>query len=460
MNRDAIADKVAGIVGAENALRDHDNLLCYTYNAGGEPPTPYTPAVVAFPANAREVSEILKFANENTITVTTRGEASNLSESALPPAPDCIVISTKRMASIVVDPGTLTATVGAGATTSDIKAAAEKVGLFYPPDPASYKFCSIGGNVACDAGGLQCVKYGTTKNYVLGIEAVLPSGEIIQTGGKIVKNVAGYDLTHLLTGSEGTLAVFTSFVLKLIALPEGKRTMIAIFDNVDNAAQSVSRIMASGVVPSIMEFMENTFIKGIEEYCHLGLPMDAAALTLMEVDGDGEQLEKQTAKIKAVCEELGVREIRVAQTPAEAEQFWTARRAALPALARVYKGRLGGDPAVPIDRLPDVVRLLHELEKEFNIKTACQGHAGDGNVHPHFFFDDPEQKKRAAEARNKFHHALIGMGGTVTAEHGVGRGKVKYLREQLGDAQVDLMRNIKRVFDPKNILNPGVIFSE
>ena len=460
MNRGSIADMVAGFVGADSVIRDEENLLCYTYNAGAEPPTQFVPSVVAFPKTAREVSGILKFANQNGIAVVTRGEASNLSESALPPAPDCIVISTKRMKDLQVDPGTLTATVGAGVTTADIKAAAERVGLFYPPDPASFKFSSIGGNVACDAGGLQCVKYGTTKNYVLGIEAVLPSGEIIHTGGKCVKNVAGYDLTHLLIGSEGTLAVMTGFTLKLIALPEGKRTMMAIFGDVDNAALAVSKIMTTGVVPSIMEFMENTFIRGIEDFCHLGLPVDAAALLLMEVDGDLANLDKQSAKIKEVCDSLSVQEFKIARDAKEADEFWTARRAALPALARVAKGRLGGDPAVPIDRLPDIVRLLHELETKYQIKTACQGHAGDGNVHPHFFFDNPEQKERAAQARSEFHEAIIGMGGTVTAEHGVGRSKIKYLRSQLGDAQVDLMRAIKSVFDPNNILNPGTIFGE
>lgn len=460
MNGSNIAEAVSGLIGKDKILADRENLLCYTYNAGAEPPTSTLPSVVAFPETAAEISLVLQFANAHGIAVVTRGEASNLSESALPCHQNCIVLSTKRLQKIEIDTKTLTATVGAGAVNADIKAAAERHGLFYPPDPSSYRFSTIGGNVACDAGGLQCVKYGTTKHYVLGIEAVLPSGAIIRTGGKCVKNVAGYDLTHLLVGSEGTLAVMTECILKLLPLPEGRQTMLAIFDDVEKAATAVSRIMVGGVVPSIMEFMENTFIRGVEAFCHLGLPVDAAALLLMEVDGDLASLERQASRIKEVCQGLGVRDFKIARDAKEAEEFWRGRRAALPALARVAKGRLGGDPAAPIDRLPEVVRLLHQLEKEYGIKTACQGHAGDGNVHPHFFYDTPEEKERAAQARSEFFHALIDMGGTVTAEHGVGRAKVKYLRHQLGDAQIALMRAVKGVFDPNNILNPGNIFGE
>ena len=460
MDGKRIADAVTRLVGKDKVLTDRENLLCYTYNAGAEPPTATLPGVAVFPESAADVSAVLQFANTQGIAVVTRGEASNLSESALPAIPDCIVLSTKRLRNIEVDTKTLTATVGAGAINADIKAEAERCGLFYPPDPSSYRFSSIGGNVACDAGGLQCVKYGTTKQYVLGLEAVLPSGAILRTGGKCVKNVAGYDLTHLLVGSEGTLAVITECILKLLPLPEGRQTMMAIFDDVDKAATAVSRIMVAGVVPSIMEFMENTFIRGVEAFCHLGLPVDAAAILLMEVDGELLGLDRQTARIKDVCQGLGVRDFKIARDAREAEEFWRGRRAALPSLARVAKGRLGGDPAAPIDRLPDVVRLLRRLEEKYRIKTACQGHAGDGNVHPHFFYDTPEEKERAAAARSEFFHALIDMGGTVTAEHGVGRAKVKYLRHQLGDAQLEVMRGIKRVFDPGNILNPGNIFGE
>lgn len=458
MNKDKIIGELKKIFPEDDLLLKHESILCYTYNAGGDPPTKPYPLAVVFPTSTEQVSAVMKLANAEKVPVVPRGEATNLARSAIPMIQDCIVVSTKKLQGIEVDPNTLTATVGAGVITAELKAEAAKHGLFYPPDPASFKFASIGGNVGTDAGGLLCVKYGTTKNYILGLEVVLASGEIIHTGGKCVKNVAGYNLTSLFVGSEGTLGIVTKVTAKLLPLPEGKRTMIVAFENVENAARAVSKIMVNGVIPAIMEFMENTFIRGVEDYAHCDLPVDAAAILLIEVDGDLSGLDRQIEKISEVCKGLGATQFKIARDDKEADEFWTARRAALPALARVAKGRLGGDPAVPIDRLPDVIRKLRELEVKYNLKCGCQGHAGDGNVHPHFFFNNPEEKARAAEARSEFHKALVGMGGTVTAEHGVGQDKAGYLKLQLGEGQLELMKTVKRAFDPNNILNPGCIF--
>ena len=421
-------------------------------------PSPHVPMLVVFPSTAEEVSRIVGFCNSNGISIVPRAQGSGLSVNAVCESAHSIILSLQRMQSIVIDAETLTAVAGAGAITADIKKAAAGHGLMYPPDPASCAFSSIGGNVATDAGGLQCVKYGTTKSYVSGMQVVLANGEIIRCGGKCIKDVAGYNLTQLFTGSEGTLGIITEVTLKLIPRPQARRAMRVAFANIENAARAVSAIMTTGVVPSIMEFQEQTLIRAVEAYTHAGLPVNAGAMLLIEVDGDVSTLKPQTDTIRQVCDQLGMIDFHVAETAAEAEQLWVARRAGLPALARVAQGRLGGDPAVPLNKLAQAVRTLFEVGKKHGVRVSCQGHAGDGNIHPHFFFDSDEEKKIAAAARAEFHHEIIRMGGTVSAEHGIGREKIPYLATQLGNAQVAAMRAIKQALDPNNILNPGCIF--
>lgn len=458
LTKEDIRTHIAAFIGEKNMLTKQEDLVCYTYNAGGAAPSAFLPILVALPVTAEEVSKIVGFCNEHKISVVTRSQGSGLSVNAITESDYSIIISLQRMNSIIVEPETLMAVVGPGAITADIKKAAAAHSLMYPPDPASFTFSSIGGNVATDAGGLQCVKYGTTKSYVTGMQVVLASGEIIRAGGKCIKDVTGYNLTQLFTGSEGTLGVITEITLKLIPLPQAKRAMRVAFNNIENAAKAVSAIMTSGVVPSIMEFQEQTLIRALEDYTHAGLPVDAGAMLLIEVDGDVSTLKPQVEVIRRVCEQLGMVDFHVAETAEEAEQLWVARRSGLPALARVAKGRLGGDPAVPINKLAQAVHMLFEVGKKHGIKVSCQGHAGDGNIHPHFFFNSDEEKKTAAKARSEFHYEIIKMGGTVSAEHGVGREKAPYITKQLGEAQVGAMRAIKKALDPNNILNPGCIF--
>jgi len=460
MLKKEVISALTEIVGEDNILTSKCDLECYTYNAGGGVPSTCLPMACMLPNSVEQVSRILTYCNEHSIAVVTRCMASGLSVNAIPESENSIILSTQKFKHLSVDPETLTATVGAGVITSDIKDAASKHGLFYPPDPASFTFSSIGGNVATDAGGLQCVKYGTTKSYITGMQVVLPSGEVIRCGGKCIKNVTGYNLIQLFTGSEGTLGVITEVILKLIPMPEGKKAMLVAFDDMDNAAKAVSGIMISGVTPSIMEFMENTFIVAVQAHTGADLPTEAAAMLLVEVDGDISTLDHQVNRIIKVCKDLGMISYRIANTEEEAEILWQSRRAALPALARVAKGRLGGDPAAPINTLAIVVKLLRDLGKKYNIKVSCQGHAGDGNVHPHFFFDNDEEKVRAGQARDEFHQGIIDLGGTVSAEHGVGREKVKYMKKQLGEAQLNVMIQIKKSIDPKNIMNPGCMFGD
>ena len=458
LTKEDIRTHIAAFIGEKNMLTKQEDLVCYTYNAGGAAPSAFLPILVALPITAEEVSKIVGFCNEHKISVVTRSQGSGLSVNAITESDYSIIISLQRMNSITVEPEILMAVVGPGAITADIKKAAAAHSLMYPPDPASFTFSSIGGNVATDAGGLQCVKYGTTKSYVTGMQVVLASGEIIRAGGKCIKDVTGYNLTQLFTGSEGTLGVITEITLKLIPLPQAKRAMRVAFNNIENAAKAVSAIMTSGVVPSIMEFQEQTLIRAVEDYTHAGLPVDAGAMLLIEVDGDVSTLKPQVEVIRRVCEQLGMVDFHVAETAEEAEQLWVARRSGLPALARVAKGRLGGDPAVPINKLAQAVHMLFEVGKKHGIKVSCQGHAGDGNIHPHFFFNSDEEKKTAAKARSEFHYEINKMGGTVSAEHGVGREKAPYITQQLGEAQVGAMRAIKKALDPNNILNPGCIF--
>lgn len=375
LTKEDIRTHIASFIGEKNMLTKQEDLVCYTYNAGGAAPSAFLPILVALPVTAEEVSKIVGFCNEHKISVVTRSQGSGLSVNAITESDYSIIISLQRMNSIIVEPEILMAVVGPGAITADIKKAAAAHSLMYPPDPASFTFSSIGGNVATDAGGLQCVKYGTTKSYVTGMQVVLASGEIIRAGGKCIKDVTGYNLTQLFTGSEGTLGVITEITLKLIPLPQAKRAMRVAFNNIENAAKAVSAIMTSGVVPSIMEFQEQTLIRAVEDYTHAGLPVDAGAMLLIEVDGDVSTLKPQVEVIRRVCEQLGMVDFHVAETAEEAEQLWVARRSGLPALARVAKGRLGGDPAVPINKLAQAVHMLFEVGKKHGIKVSCQGHA-------------------------------------------------------------------------------------
>ncbi|MDR2573720.1 MAG: FAD-binding protein [Desulfovibrio sp.] len=465
MDRETLIARLTDIVGKENIVTEPDDLLLYIFNAGPKAQqasfhSKHVPIAAVQPGSAQEISQIMRIAHEKGFPVIARGQASGLAENTRITKENTIVLSTMRLTKLEIEPETLTATVGPGVVTVEIKKAAGKFGLLYPPDPASFGYSTIGGNVATDAGGLQCVKYGTTRSYVAGLEVVLADGEIIRTGNKCIKDVAGYNLTQLFVGSEGTLGIITEIILKLIPLPPAKKAMMAIFNDLEAAGAAVSKVMVSGVVPSIMEFMDNTLIRAVEEVIHQGLPVDAEAILLMEVDGDPAVLDGQVEKISSVCKGLGVREIRVANTPEEIDAIWEGRRNCLPSLSRVSKSRMSGDPAAPINRLPEELRKLKELGKKYNVKTACYGHAGDGNLHPCFLYDNDEEYERATKVKDEFYAFMLTIGGTVTAEHGVGNEKTKYMKDQFGPVAYGIMTGIKKLLDPKNILNPGCLFGE
>ncbi|WP_028307706.1 FAD-binding oxidoreductase [Desulfitibacter alkalitolerans] len=458
-----VIKRLEKIVGEDNVLTKYEDKYCYTYDAsavsGGKS---QVPLAVVFPANAQEVSEILKLANEERIPVIPRGKGTNVSGGSISVAGSIIMVLTKMDKIISIDKKNMVAVLEPGVITGEFQNQVEQMGLFYPPDPASKNFSTIGGNVAECAGGPRGAKYGVTRDYVLGLEVVLPTGEIVKTGAQTMKSVAGYDLTRLFVGSEGTLCVITKIIVKLIPLPEGKKTMLAIFDDMYKASETVAEVFMAGVVPTTMELLDNIYIKSIEECMKIGLPVDAEAVLLIEVDGDREVLDKHMNIISEICKKQGAAQVKIAGDDREAEELWVARRAAFAAVSRVRPTIIGEDATVPRDKIPAAVQKIREIADKYNIIIAVLGHAGDGNLHATILTDerDAEEMERVEQAADEMFPALLEMGGTLTGEHGIGRVKSKYLPMEVGAEGIALMKAIKRTLDPNNILNPSQMLGE
>ncbi|SPF37540.1 glycolate, D-lactate, or L-lactate dehydrogenase, FAD-linked subunit [Candidatus Desulfosporosinus infrequens] len=453
---------LTAIVGKDNIYTSLEDLYCYTYDAS------FVKAdikkdlagVAVYPGSTAEVAQILKLANMEKIPVVPRGAGSNVSGGSISIG-DCIVLVLKRMNRILeLDRKNLIAIVEPGVITGQLQSEVERVGLFYPPDPASLAFSTMGGNVAECAGGPRGVKYGVTRDYVIGLEVVLPTGEIINTGGRTIKNVTGYDMTKLFTGSEGTLGVITKIIVKLIPLPDAKSTMMAVFPEIDQACETVSEIIAGGLVPCSLELLDNIYIRNIEEYAKVGLPTEAGAVLLIEVDGDSEVLAKQIGQIEQICQRQGAVQIRIAKTKAEAEELWRARRSAFAAVSRVRPTIIGEDATVPRSSIPAAVRRIQEIAAKYNIIIAILGHAGDGNLHATILTDerDREEMRRVEQAIEEIFAATVELGGSLSGEHGIGRAKSKFITLQIGEVGLEVQHRIKLALDPNNILNPGVMF--
>jgi glycolate oxidase len=458
-----LLEKFRQIVGKEYVLDQFEDRYCYTYDAS---PVAVgkagTPALVVRPANAPEVARIMKLANEFKIPIIPRGAGTNVSGGTVSRA-DAVVMVLDRMNKIImIDTKNLVAEVEPGVVTADLQGEVEKLGLFYPPDPASSSFSTMGGNVAECAGGPRGAKYGVTRDYVLGLEVVLATGEIIKTGSKTMKSVAGYDLTRLIVGSEGTLAIVTKIIVKLIPLPEAKKTMLAIFDDLYKASETVAQVFMAGVVPTTLELLDNIYIRNIEDYVHIGLPVEAEAVLLIEVDGYAECLDRQIELVSKICAEQGAVRIQVAKTPQEADELWVARRSAFASVSKVRPTIIGEDATVPRDKIPDVVKQIREIADKYNIIIAVLGHAGDGNLHATILTDerDQEEMERVEKAIGEILQVSLAAGGTLTGEHGIGRLKSKYLQLEVGQDGLNLMKAIKRALDPNNILNPGQMLGE
>jgi glycolate oxidase len=341
--------------------------------------------------------------------------------------------------------------------TGEFQKAVEAEGLFYPPDPSSADFSTLGGNAAECAGGPKAVKYGVTRDYVLGLEVVLPTGEIIATGGQTAKGVVGYDLTRLIVGSEGTLGVITKLILRLLPLPSHVRTMTVIYDRMETAAETVSEIIRQGIVPRSIEYMDNAAIRCAEAYMKAGLPVDADAILIIEVDGTDEEVARTVQRVVAVCEKSGARDIKTAQTPGEAQVLWKARKSVSPALFQYGPDKINEDIVVPRSKIPDMVKKIRSLSQETGLTMVSFGHAGDGNIHVNIMLDkrDADQLKKAHQAVEDLFDYTLALGGTISGEHGVGITKSAYMTKEISAASLELMKRIKAAFDPGKILNPG-----
>ncbi|GIN15110.1 glycolate oxidase subunit GlcD [Shouchella clausii] len=456
----AITEELENIVGNGNVQTSQASRLVYSYDA--TPNFQALPDAVVAPRSTEEVAEVVKVCNREKIPIVPRGSGTNLCAGTVP-TEGGIVLLFKHMNKILeIDEDNLTVTVQPGVITLDMIEAVEKKQLFYPPDPSSMKISTIGGNINENSGGLRGLKYGVTRDYVLALEAVLPNGDIIRTGGKLAKDVAGYDLTRLLVGAEGTLGVITEATLKLVPMPETKQTMLALFSDMEAAARSVSSIIANRIIPVTLEFLDQPTLKAVEDFAEIGLPTDAEAVLLIEQDGAKEVVERDIQRIAEICLNEGALSAEVASSKEEALELTAARRAALSALARLRPTTILEDATVPRSEVANMVRAINEIAKEYNVTICTFGHAGDGNLHPTCLTDvrDEEEMHRVEEAFAAIFAKAIELGGTITGEHGVGMMKAPYLEWKLGEEGIALMRAIKQAIDPNHIMNPAKLFAK
>ncbi len=458
MISESLLTEISEIVGKGNFITTQAEMVDFSADATK---IAHLPDGVAFPHNSEEISRILRLATKSGFPVVPRGAGTGMSGGAVP-VQGGVVLAMDRLDRILsIDRENLVAKAEPGVITADLQEAVEAQGLFYPPDPASLKKSTLGGNVAECAGGLRAVKYGVTRDYVLGLTVVLPTGEIIKTGVETQKGVAGYDLVRLIAGSEGTLAVITAMTLRLVPKPESKRTMMAFFQDVSNAVKTVSMMTRNGIVPAILEFMDRLSIDCVREEMHLDLPEDAGAMLLIEVDGSPDLLQHQAGIIEASCAKCGATTFQAAQDAQSAEGLWEARRNVSPSLFKLRPHKINEDIVVPRSRLAELVSFLETVSGEFGLPIPAFGHAGDGNIHVNIMLDkeDPLQLRNGHAIVKALFEKVIEMGGTITGEHGVGITKAPYLEMEIAAENIALMRRIKNAFDPAGILNPGKIFS-
>ncbi|MBJ6723411.1 FAD-linked oxidase C-terminal domain-containing protein [Geomesophilobacter sediminis] len=449
---------LAQVVGEQYTLADRESLACYGYDS--TPELESRPGVVVLPGNQEEIGKVLALCHGAGVRVTPRGSGTNLSGGSIS-FDGGVILQTSRLNRIIeIDEENLTATVEPGVVTSALHREVEAKGLFYPPDPGSMNISTMGGNVAENSGGLRGLKYGVTADYVMGLKTFLADGELLKTGGKVVKDVAGYNLNQLLVSSEGTLGVFSEITVKLIPKPQCKKTMLVHFPQLEQAALTVSQIIAARIIPATLEFLDRVTIKCVEDYAHVGLPLDVDAVLLIEVDGHPAVVEEEAAGIRAICERQGCSFFQTAATADEALKLATARRVALSALARLRPTTILEDATVPRSAIAPMVKLIQETARKYDLTIGTFGHAGDGNLHPTCLTDERnrDEIERAHRAFAEIFEATIAMGGTITGEHGVGVAKKKYLPLLVGNAGLRVMRGIKGALDPNGILNPGKIF--
>jgi glycolate oxidase len=448
--------EIIDILGKENVFIDEDTIKKYSHDENSK--LNFPPEVVVKPKNKYEISSILKFANMKKIPVTPRGGGTGLCGGAVP-IHGGILLSLERLNKILeIDKENLVAVVEPGVITQDLKKEVEKQKLFYPPDPASADSCSIGGNLATCAGGVRAVKYGTTKDYVLGIEFVTPTGEILNYGGKILKNSAGYQIINLIIGSEGTLGIITKIFLKLLLLPEYKILLFVPYSDINDACKTVYKIFESGIVPSVVELIDQRAIELTEKLLKRNISYsNAKVYLLIEIDGKQENVEKYSQIVGSICMNERAIDVIVCEDYSQQERLWEVRKNISEAIKNYAKNQEIIDACIPRSEIYKLVNVFNEVSKEYDVEIIYFGHAGDGNIHTHIIFDNTSNEKIEL-ILTKLFNKVIELGGTITGEHGIGIAKKKYLSLMMNDKQIQIMKEIKKVFDPNNILNPGKIF--
>lgn len=436
---------------------EKEDLLCYSFDASRADAA--LPRAVAWPRSTDDVVRLVRYANDNGLSVISRGAGTGMTGAAVPRG-DCLVVSFEKMRKIIeIDTRNMTVVVEPGVINGWLQKELEYLGFFYPPDPASLAFSTIGGNIATNAGGPRAVKYGVTRDYVMGIEAVLYDGTVITTGGKTYKRTVGYDLKDLLVGSEGTLALSTRIRLKILPLPEDIMTLLVLFHDLESAGAAVSKIISSKIIPRALELLDRPTIEAVERYKPTGLPRDVEALLLIELDGYPGTVQKEAERVVSLCSTLGG-EATVAEDTAARDRLWEARRSISPALYHLKPTKISEDIVVPRDKVSAMLARLRALSDESGIMIASFGHAGDGNLHVNIMVDSKkeEEYEKGRALTKKIFEAALGLGGSLSGEHGIGLTKAPYLGMEIKERELGLMREIKRVFDPKGMLNPGKVF--
>ncbi|HHB76119.1 MAG TPA: FAD-binding protein [Desulfobulbus sp.] len=443
-------------MGRDHLLTAPEELACYSFDgSGGDVP----PQAVAFPENTTQISKIMQLANKYRIPIVPRGAGSGMTGGAVPLKQGLVLVMNRMNRILEIDRDNMIAVAEPGVITGELQATLKKQGLMYPPDPASLKFCTLGGNAAECAGGPSAVKYGVTRDYIIGCEAVMPTGKIITTGVRTEKGVTGYDLTHLLIGSEGTLVIFTKLILRLLPLPEAGKTFLLLFTCIDQAVQLVAELLQSGIMPCTMEYMDHTAISVVRDRLPSPLPEKTEALLLLELDGSRSEVQQQTDRLRKFLAARPVT-LQEAENEAQRQRLWQARRSISPATFSLKPHKISEDVVVPRSKIPTLVRFTSTLAEKLKLIILTFGHAGDGNIHVNIMIDknDPEEYKRGQEAKKQLFRQVITLGGTLSGEHGIGTTKATFLSLEITPETLELMWDIKQLFDPNNILNPGKIF--
>ena len=458
MIQKALLKEFRKTVGTANVFSDPADLHTYSYDAAVLEPV--LPSVALRPTTEEALSTVVRLCNENRLPLTVRGAGTNLSGGTLPSSQGVVVLTHALNQILEINEADMYAVVQPGVVTAKLAAAVETRGLFYPPDPGSQAVSTLGGNVAENAGGLRGLKYGVTRDYVMGLQFFDVNGDPVTTGSRTVKCATGYNLTGLMVGSEGTLGVFNKITLKLIPLPAHQKAMVAVFNEMQQASETVAAVIADHIVPATLEFMDNFTIRAVESYSRVGLPVDAAALLLIEVDGHPAQVEEDAQRVAALCKKFGAASIKVAADAAERDSVWEARRSALSALAQIKPTLILEDATVPRSKIPHMVRAMQDISRQYGIEIGTFGHAGDGNLHPTILTDRrnrQEWEKVEAAIAAIFDRALE-LGGTLSGEHGTGIAKSCFLEKETSPATIIYSKRVKAALDPNNILNPGKIF--